>query len=209
MLHRKLTGFLLGVLVVSLSTVAWAGVPDLDMSSAVTGAPAGASVFNLPNGLGDALTAAKMPNGAVVNATITLTLVDALGDPIPFYPSEDLWLETTGGNFNYCSNGTAANLSTDVNGVTTWANPLRAGGNSFGQTVVVMVAGTALNQAGLGIIFNSADIDGNLAVNLGDVTVFAGDFNGAYNYRSDFVRDGAINLGDVTKLAQGNGSQCQ
>ncbi len=52
MLHRKLTGFLLGILVVGLSTVAWAGVPDLDLSTAMTGAPAGVSVFNLPNGQG-------------------------------------------------------------------------------------------------------------------------------------------------------------
>ncbi len=208
MLHRKLTGFLLGILVVSLAAVAWAGVPDLDQSQAVTGAPAGSSVFNLPNGQGDPMTAAKTSNGTVVNATITLTLVDALGDPIPFYPSEDLWLETTGGSFAHCPNGTAANLSTDVNGVTTWANPLLAGGSSFGQTVVVMVAGAALNQAGLGIIFNSADIDGNLAVNLGDVTPFSSDFFGSYNYRSDFVRDGAINLGDVTQMARGNGAVC-
>jgi hypothetical protein len=208
MLHRKLTGFLLAILVVS-ATAAWAGVPDLGLSHAsILPAAAGGSVFNLPNGQGDPLTSAKLANGTVVNGTITLTLVDALGVPIPFYPFEDLWLETSGGNFAHCPNGTAANASTDIAGVTTWSNPLFAGGNSFGQTVVVMVAGSGLNQAGLNLLFNSADIDGSLAVNLGDVTLFSFDFTHTYNYRSDFVRDGAINLGDVTQMARGNGAAC-
>jgi len=199
---------LLGILVVSLASVAWAGVPDLDLSVATTTAPAGASVFNLPNGAGDPLTHALMPNGTVVDATITLTLVDALGEPIATYPSEDLWLETTGGSFSYCPNGTAAGSVTDANGQTRWNNELLAGGSSFGNLVVVMVAGAALNQAGLDIVFNSADIDGDLVSNVSDLTPFATDYFGAYNYRSDFVRDGAINVSDLTQFARGYGSSC-
>jgi hypothetical protein len=208
MLHRKLKGFLLGILVVSLATVAWAGVPDLDLSVATTAAPAGASVFNLPTGLGNAMTAAKMFNGATVDATITLTLVDATGTPLFLYPSEDLWLDTTGGSFRACPAGTVANLSTDINGQTRWANPLLAGGSSLGYLVKVMVAGTALNQLGLNITFNSADINGDLSVNVTDLTPFAIDYMGAYNYRSDFVRDGSINVSDLTQFARGYGTTC-
>jgi hypothetical protein len=208
MLHRKLTGFLLGVLVVSLASFAMAGVPDLGLSTATTAAPANSSVFNLPNGAGDPMTAAKSPAGATVNATITLTLVDQFGDPIAFYPSEDLWLDTSGGSFNFCANGTAANLSTDINGITRWINPLFAGGNSPGQTVNVYVAGLALNHPGLAIIFNSADINGDLTSNVTDLTPFATDYFGAYNYRSDFVRDGSVNVSDLTQFARGYGSVC-
>jgi hypothetical protein len=199
---------LLGILVVGLATVAWAGVPDLDDSVATTNAPAGASVFSLPNGAGDPMTIARMADGSAANATITLTLVDGNGDAIPFYPAEDLWLVTTGGSFAFCAGGTAASTGTNVNGVTTWVNPLLAGGSSLGQTVLVMVGGTALNQAGLGIVFNSADINGDLTINVSDLTPFAQDYFGAYNYRSDFVRDGAINVGDLTQFARGYGLTC-
>jgi len=140
--------------------------------------------------------------------TITLTLVDQFGDPIAFYPSEDLLLVTSGGSFIACANGTAANLSTDINGVTTWANPLLAGGNSPGETVTVAVAGLTLNQAGLDIIFNSADITGDLSSNVADLTLFSIDYNTVYNYRSDFVRDGAVNVADLTQFARGYGSSC-
>lgn len=208
MLHRKLTGFLLGVMVVSMASLGWAGVPDLSQSTATTGAPAGASVFNLPTGLGDPLTSARTTTGQLTNATITLILRDALGAPIPFYPNEDMWLTTTGGTFAFCPNGTAANASTDINGRTTWANPLFAGGNSFGQLVRVMVAGSPLNQPGLNITFNSADISGDLRVNLTDLQSFAADYAGAYNYRSDFLRDGTVNLTDLSLFARGYGNVC-
>jgi hypothetical protein len=186
-----------------MASFAWAGVPDLSLSTATTGAPAGVSVYNSPNGLGDPLTIARTATGVVHNATITLTLVDALGVPIPFYPSEDMMLDTTGGNFAFCPNGTAANLSTDVNGQTTWANPLAAGGSSFGFLVNVLISNAPLNQAGLNIIFNSADIDGDLRVNVADLTPFSQDYvSPVYAYRSDFARDGDVNVSDLTQFAR-------
>jgi hypothetical protein len=201
---------LLGILVVSLASLAWAGIPDLNNSSAtIDGAAAGASVFNLPNGQGYGFDEAAVPStGDVVNATITLELLDGVGDPIETYPFEDMWLVTSGGGLVACADGTSADNSTDEFGMTEWVNPMFAGGHSEGETVTIMVAGSPLNQPGLNVIFNSADINGDLVVNLADLTPFSTDFFGAYNYRSDFVADNDINLGDVTLMARGYLTSC-
>ncbi len=205
---KKLTGFLLGVLVVSMASMAWAGIPDLTLSSATAGA-SGASVFCLPNGQGNSFDLAKDGSGNTVDATIHLTLLDSNGDPIALYPFEDLWLQTSANGLVACANGTAADASTDAAGLTQWQNPLFAGGNSGGETVNVYVAGSPLNHPGMNILFNSADIDGSLTVNLGDVTLFADLYNNSPNaFDGDFYYDGVINLGDITLMAFGNGTMC-
>ncbi len=209
MKHRMMW---VGCILLLLPTVAWAGVPDLDLSSAVTTAPAGVSVFNMLNGQGDPMTVARSATGVIFDATITLTLVDSDGSPVVFYPAEDLWLQTSGGGLVHCPNGTAANSMTDLDGVTHWAAPLFAGGHTENETVVVLVAGAALSQPGLDIIFNSPDISGDLIVNLTDLTLFTTDYVvGPDNFRSDFFRDGALNLSDLTQFARGYffGSSCE
>ena len=52
------------------------------------------------------------------------------------------------------------------------------------------------------LIINSPDINGDLAVNLGDLSLFATDFFGAYNYRSDLSWNGAIDIGDLTYMSR-------
>lgn len=209
MLHRKLTGFLVSVFIVSLATGAMAGIPDPDFSWAeLDPAAFGASVLNFPNGQGGTFDQAYNGLGGTVDATITLYLRDANDDPIAGYPGEDLWLETSGGGLVACPAGMIADAATDALGITEWQNAKFAGGSSLGETVNVYMAGTPLNQPGMNLTFNSPDISGDLTVNLTDVTLFSGDFTGAYNYRSDFIYDGALNLSDVTVLAQGNGTSC-
>ena len=210
MLHRKLTGFLACIFVLSLATGALAGVPDPDESFAeVDPGAVGAAVWNLPNFQGNGFDAGGDGAGSVVDATITLHLRDINGDPVIGYPFEDLWLESSGGGLVACSNGTTADFSTDASGDTEWTNPMGAGGHSEGETVNVLIAGTALNHPGLNVIFNSADISGDLAVNLTDVTLFSTDYAAQTgDFRSDFVYDGAINLSDVTLMARGNGTSC-
>jgi hypothetical protein len=199
---------LLGVLVVSLASLAWAGIPDLDDSGAtMDGSANGASLFCLPNALGYDFTQARTLTGTV-DATISLVLVDGLGDFIEGYPTEDMWLETSGGGLVACPAGTIADGPTDEMGATEWQDPLFAGGNSFGETVTVMIAGSPLNQAGLQLTFNSADITGDLVVNLADISLFATDYFNAYNYQSDFAYDGVLNLADITLMATGNGTAC-
>ncbi len=201
--------FLLGVMVVSLASVALAGVPDLVNSTAVVpDGAAGASVFVLPNGQGVGFDEAFGAGGGVVDATITLTLVDALGNPIFLYPFEDLWLETSGGGLAACSNGTGADGSTNVSGQTTWTASPAAGGHTEGETVLVMIAGAALSGGGLNMTFNSADINGDLSVNLTDIVAFSQAMTSGYAYSADFNNDGSLNLSDIVRLAGGNGVSC-
>jgi hypothetical protein len=58
------------------------------------------------------------------------------------------------------------------------------------------------------LYINSPDINGDLVVNLTDYTLFSVDYNGSYNYRSDFNFDGYVNMGDLTILAGALGVDC-
>jgi hypothetical protein len=204
--------FLLGILVVSLASMAWAGVPDLNNSTVTTAAASGASVFALPNGAGTAFTEAFGAGGATTDATITLTLIDTNGDPIYLYPFSDLWLETSGGGLAYCSGGTTADASTDENGQAFWANAIAGGGYSAGENAVVMVAGSPVSGGGVNVTFNSADISGDLIVNLTDISNFTvllgGDFTSHPQYAGDFNNDGQINLSDIARFTPGIGTAC-
>jgi len=192
--------FLLGIAVLSLASVAWAGVPDLNLSTAVTAAP-GSSVFSLPSGAGAPLASARAFGGGVVDATITLTLVDSSGDPIFLYPFDDMWLESSDDGLVYCSRGTAADGSTDIDGQTTWATALQAGGHTTdGAVCLVMIAGAPLATT-LDLRFNSADINGDLVVDLVDVSLFAPQVIGAGSYSGDFNFDGIVDLVDVSIFA--------
>jgi len=202
--------FLLGIMVVCLASLAWAGVPDLTLSTAsIDPAANGASVYVIPNGQGVGFNEAFL-GGSQVDATITLTLVDSDSNPIFGYPFEDLWLGTSGGGLVACPGGSAADGSTDEIGQTEWQDSLRAGGNSAGETTLVYVAGTALAGGGIDLTFNSADNTGDLQVNLGDIINFIQDLNsGTSPYRSDFNNDGSVGLSDIIRFTPAIGSICQ
>ncbi len=171
--------------------------------------PGPVSVFARPDGLGEPLNACHASGGAVVDATITLTLLDWLGNPIPFYPPEDVWLETSGGGLSHCAAGTIADGPSDQGGQMRFTHPVAGGGHSEGETTIVLIAGAPVNQPGLPMTFNSPDVDGNLHVDLGDVSVFAHDYFNAYHYRCDFNWDGAINLAELSRMASAIGADCQ
>ncbi len=190
---------LLGIAVLSLASVAWAGVPDLNLSTAVTASP-GAAVYNLPNGQGAAFTGARAPGGAVVDATITVTLVDNAMNPIFAYPFDDMWLQTSGNGLVYCASGTTADAATNAQGQATWSTTLAGGGNSFGELTLVMIAGSPLANT-VNVIYNSADLNGDLICNLVDLSAFSAIFNGAYNFDADFDYNNVVNLVDLNTLA--------
>ncbi|MBK6734777.1 MAG: hypothetical protein IPG61_11965 [bacterium] len=190
-----------------------AGVPDLQLSTASTAAGVGVTpvMYNLPNGLGTTFANARS-TGGVVNATITLTVLDGGGVPVANFSANDMWLEkeivASTGNFLACTGGTTADLNTNASGVTTWAAPLRAGGWSTSKTLVVINGAALTSNTGLVLQHNSADINGDGNANLSDIPLFVADFYGAYSFRSDLLFDGIVNLSDIPRVASGVGAVC-
>lgn len=206
MVNGKHVGLLVCILSASLVSLAWAEVPNLDNSTATTAASEQVSVYSLPNGAGDGLDDVYVFGGAKTNATVTLTLLTDAFTPVVNYAFEDLWIEADTGPFVFCLDGTVADADTDINGQTTFTNPMFAGANGAG--LVIIVDGNALSQLPLDFLFNSPDISGDLVVDLTDVVFFSQDFYGPYNYISDFYWDGNLDLSDIVLLAQGMAAQC-
>lgn len=170
------------------------------------------SVFCVPDGSGDSLTAAQLFGGVQrVDATLTVNLVNEDNCQPWILPAEEVWLGSTSGYLANCLLGTIADDSTIPDGQTTFSGTLATGGymgpSPFDQLCVI-VNGVAVGAQVPNVRINSADINGNGAVDLSDVVVFSQDILGAYDYRSDFVWDGVINLKDVVKLAAAWGSDC-
>jgi hypothetical protein len=228
MVRKNLMGLLVGGLMVSLASFAWAGIPDLDASTA-TGerGTEWVSIYSQPDGGGNAIGSVAYILGATppdneVDATVTLTLLDNDLQPVPFYAFEDLWIESSLGSIVYCPGGTTADQSTDEDGITTWSAPLFAGGHSAvlgdgtpdpNDGLIVVVNGSALSQDPLPYHFNSADISGagempDLVVDLIDIVEFAGVLFGDYNYKADFFWDLTVNLPDIVLFSGGLEARC-
>ena len=174
-----------------------------------------ASLFSLPSGAGRAFAQAVAWGGERIDATLVTVLWSdqpGWGDPVPYFPAEDMWLTSANARLVPCNGGTIADADTDAAGRTTWAAPLQAGGQcdpDSGDRLLVVVNGdVAADLTGLGLRVNSADLDGNGVVNLSDVGRFVSDLFGDYAYRSDFSWDGVINLADAGFMSQGLGAQC-
>lgn len=214
MVLRKLTGVFSIALVICAASFAVAGVPDLQLTTASTAAPVGVTpvMYNLPNGLGSTFALARS-TGGIVNATITMTVLDGGGIPVVNFSANDMWLEkeivANTGNFIACTGGTTADVNTNASGVTTWAAPLRAGGWSTSKTMVTINGAYLTSDTGLVLRHNSADINGDKNANLSDIPLFATDFSGGSNaFRSDLQYDGFVNLSDIPRLAAGVGAVC-
>jgi hypothetical protein len=203
-MFRNVAKVTMSLAVLVVASMASAEIPDLELSTAEV-ATAGAVLFVRPDGNGHTFNQARLANGTVVDATITLTLVNYLGDPLPGYPAEDIWLETSGDGLVFPAGGTIADAATNASGQTEWFNPLSAGGCTIGETTVVLVAGQPLNQDGLELAFISPDIDGNLIVNLADLSTFSAAYSGAYNPCADMFYDSIVNLSDLALFSQAYG----
>lgn len=161
-----------------------------------------------PDGGGRSFDEAFLPWGETADATITLELRNANWDPIPNFPREDMWLVSYDDGLVSCVGGTIADADTDAFGITHWQNPLFGGGYSEALTIVLVNGAPPESTNGVHLSYNSPDINGDLVVNLTDVALFAVDFFGAYNFRSDLFRDGIINLQDLGTFAQAYGTVC-
>ena len=174
------------------------------------------SLLVLPDGSGLSLSEAMLFGGTTLDATIEFRLITEFGEYVAGYPFEDIWLEDDQGALQgYTYSFMRADANTDANGVARFSRAGTGGGAAVGD-IRVIVSGTPATPYGSGgtphpplpLRTNSPDINGDGKVDLVDVPLFAGDFYNAYDYRSDFVWDGQINLSDVVQLAAGLGHNC-
>jgi len=172
------------------------------------------SLFCTPAGGGQALSAARLQDGTVVDATITITLLVNTGsgyEPVAQFPYEDIWIQSSSGGLIGCQS-VNPDANTDAQGRTSWASPLLVGGQldpAAGDQLYVMVNGDRMDGDVTNFLrINSADINGDGFVNLTDAAQFVEDLYGEYAYRSDFRWDGAVDLSDAGYIAAAYGQNC-
>ncbi len=226
MVLRKFMGIFAITLVVCSASLVMAGIPDATQcDSNRFEAGAKAVLLVVPGAAADHPfdTAVEIGNDfpapqVFIDATIQVTVRDGLGVLIANYPFEDIWLECpASGNppgdtdmhvgLAACTGGATADFSTDVAGYTEFKNPPFAGGQSWGQTRVV-INGNGLSNT-VDVSYTSPDINGDGVVNLLDLALFAPDFfDSGYHYRSDLFYDNVVNLLDLPIMAQYFTSAC-
>lgn len=170
----------------------------------------------VPDGSGSTFTESRLFGGQQIDAMIQFRLVDNLGNPIPFYPHEDVWLNFRNGTSAACGGwlGFTADADANADGMMQFAQSPRGGGSSIDPVYLIIGGAPAysLDHSTLGpftILVNSPDIDGSLQVNLTDVTISAQDLTTGGVFRSDFNWDGAVNLTDVTMFARHFEATCE
>jgi len=107
--------------------------------------------------------------------------------------------------------GAYEGLVTDPDGWVTF--PFTGGGHRGPASdphfaIIMLLCPTLLLELPTPVYFNSPDLSGDLKVGLSDVTLFAADFYGPYNYRSDFDWDGEVGLTDLVIMAAAMGATC-
>lgn len=159
---------------------------------------ASGSVLVTPEGNGPTLEA--------LGLVITVTVLGCDGIPLSGYPADEIRLEAFSGSVDFCGNA-VADHATDGQGQTTFSGALAGGGWSQGDLYVTV--GSMRQVPALPLAVNSPDINGDLRVDLIDVSEFAADFlDEAYQFRSDFTHDGVENLADIGILAWHLGEGC-
>ena len=182
--------------------------------SAVTEAEVPVALYTLPDGQGHPFTEAQPLGGPPnLDATITVTILNADYQPIEHWGFEDIWLESEGGGLLLpCPAGTVADANTDENGQTTFQDPLLAAGANepYTDLLQLMVSGLPAESPGLEIFICSPDINGDGYVALADVALFAEVYlDPADNsFYADYWWDGIVNISDLVLFAQGYAASC-
>jgi|GEM_PF-4557945 len=185
--------------------LSWVDCPTCPPQEAVV-------MFHVPDGTGSPFTRARTLNGEV-DATLVLHLRDSGNNPVVDYPRENVKIEVwSGGIWTACPEGSLPDANSDDQGRVIWTNPLLVGGfcgDGDSRPVVMIKSIPLANDAFVLGNSNSPDLNGDLAVNLVDVGIFATDFFDSGNpFRSDFYFDGVVNLSDIGLLAQSIGADC-
>lgn len=192
------------LMVIGAASLAAAGIPDETTSTASS---ASGCLRITPNGFGETLSSKGL--------TVTVTVRDGNGDPIAGYPFQDVGLADNAGgaDISLCTSGWVSAANTNASGVTTITGSGFGGGSTQGGMRATVAGVRVTGSIALDIDVVSCDMDGDLDVDLVDLSSvpngFAARFqNGVYNFQSDFNCDGVENLLDVTKFAIDNGTVC-
>lgn len=200
-------------------------VPTADLSLAL---------YVLPDGSGPSLSGARIRDSfaTAVDATILVAIKDSNDEWVLGYPAADIWLEALQGGLAVCASHAAiADASTayhrapplnpedpqppEMEWSTSFAGPFHGGGQTYpanGDQIVVMTASTGATPLPVSLSdlqMNSADINGDLAVDLDDIPLFVGDYFGPYDFRSDFLADNHVNLADLAVFVSSYARICQ
>ena len=189
-------------LALSLVLVSTAGAQIVDFCNTTASSPTGV-LFACPQGDGTTLSAAGL--------TITVTVIDNVNQPVVGIPAEDIWLIGCNDLLGLCEGADAISASgpTDANGQTTITAAFAAGGCDVGGLRVVVqgivVGAGACGQPCLPIKVRSADITGDLHVDLIDLAQFSAGYASppkpyveCIDYAAPF---GTVTLADFAKYA--------
>jgi hypothetical protein len=206
MLIRKAL-IIVAALLTPLSTaLATSGIPDLDNSSWTHSLVEPAGILVCPAGDGTNLSSAQSISDGLVDATITLTMLDFNNAPIAYFPAEDMWIEVPG--MFPCIGGSIADSETDYSGVATFSNPVLMGGIQNGN-LQVFINGSAVNDGESAFhTFLSPDLSGDHQINLTDTVMFTQAWYGSYNRAIDYFFDGVIDLSDLVLFSEHQGHHC-
>lgn len=184
------------VVLVSLVLLSTTQVTDsLSQSATVYN---GGHIFMCPAGDGPSLAT----QGAIIEVDFGTS-----GSGIPALHLS--WDDNGSGDLSMCH--TEADTQTDNNGVTQFSGVPFGGGWTQGN-INVFHNNVATDFPGQQNV-NSPDISGNGVVNLEDVGDFASDYFAwglfqIYNFRSDFIKNGKIDLADVSEMSVHFGHTC-
>ncbi|HPF70206.1 MAG TPA: hypothetical protein PLQ13_05995 [Candidatus Krumholzibacteria bacterium] len=165
-----------------------------------------------PDGLGAAFDAAVDADGHLADATIEVTVRDGLGVPVPGYPASQIWIAPLSGpipmcSWNYPARGWHPDADTDASGVARFSLSPRCGGWGSGDMAVHLLEGTVSGGV-VPMRWASADLSGDLEINLSDTGMFALDLVSGYAFRADLDFDGFVNLSDAGRLVRLLGRSC-
>lgn len=200
---------------------AFAGCPpDIAYSTAyLIGSAPEVSVFTVPDGTGRPLTNCFEWGGGPANVQIEVYLGDALG-PCVGYPNRRVQINKGSPTQVWCSGSlyppashkpNCADSATSGAGFTYFSNSYHGGGHTW-MTRVYVFNGIGWNYLPTvldNVHFNSADMNGDLVVDLTDVSLFVPCwYTVPIPYECDFCWDGVGDLSDVVLMAMAYGRSC-
>lgn len=148
-----------------------------------------------------------------VGATITVTITDG-GVPAEGIPPQTFYVFGCNGGLVTCpgTGGVRADAPTDENGQTTISGAIKGGGYDSGLGVftgIIPEPNICLGEICVPITVVSPDINGDLQINIVDVSLFAQAFPPqAGNPTADFDCSGTVNIADLAAFAQHLGHVC-